>query len=393
MSTFAPLTNPLLGGSLSIGPTGLPSLAEQIGGIPGLPYANPLGSLLTGSAGAQLPSLGITGQQMAGQMGMLRPLASSAAPMAADTALAAQMANAARGTGLALKPGVGLGGLATRAGLGYAAGSIGSNLIDATNIGGQNSNIEQGLQGAAQGAGIGAGIGSVVPGLGTGLGALVGGGVGGTIGVLANVFGGGGEAEDPREDAENVLATAIQQARLDDATTSQILDTYEIQLTLAGAIEDDAAREQAQLAALDQAGSMILQAVGARDQQTQTADNTLALQAQSQAIFQPLADDIRLSGAAYANAMEGLRGQLPPQFQALADAQVARETMSSNRLADAYMAQAAVTPVAQRLTQYQSDIQNLAAQQMSQMLAAQASGGYGGGGQTADIAALLQPTG
>lgn len=68
---------------------------------------------------------------------------------------------------------------------GAGLGMLGSSLLDM--LPGENSTIEQGLQGAA----LGAGIGSAVPVVGTGIGALVGGG----LGVLSSAL--GGEEEGP----------------------------------------------------------------------------------------------------------------------------------------------------------------------------------------------------
>lgn len=349
-----------------------------------LPMFGPPISMGAGGVGA-IPGLGSFGAAptLAGQI-PTTTLASDAF-MAADRGLATQLGRAVSGNPLALNVTKATAGKA----LGYAGlGMLGSGLADRYTPGSHNSNIEQGLQGAALGAGTGAAIGSVVPGLGTGIGAAVGGIAGGAIGVLSNVFGGGGEAADPREQGEEILANAIMQAGIDDAAASQIIDTYDTLLALSEGLEGDE-KAAAEAAALDQAGQLVLGALQTREQTSAAATNTLALQQQAGAIFQPLADDIRQSTLAYANAMGGIRDQLPDEYRAIADATVAREMSSGNKLADAYMAQAAITPVVNQLTQYQQDFNSYAAQLFAQQLA---QGAAAGGGQ-ADISALLQPTG
>lgn len=334
------MVDPLLGGSLSIGPTGLPTtLAGQ--------YAN------------------------IGNVASLRPLTSSLAPMAADTGLAAQLGRAASfNNPLARFAGAHpfLTGAAA-VGTGATLGQLGSALIDKTNIGGQNSNWEQGLQGAAIGAGIGGGIGSVVPLVGTGLGAAAGGLIGGAAGVVSNFFGGKEKQADNEDVLADTLKAALQTADLDAETAGQILDTYAVSVQFAENAEDDATRD----GLIDQALQMAQQQILAAIQQRQSATavtanpaNLLALQQQAAQIFEPLAQDIESSAALYANAMQGARANLPPEFQAIADTQIARELTSANRLADAYRAQAAITPVVTRLTQYQQDQQALAAQLMQQ---------------------------
>jgi hypothetical protein len=294
-------------------------------------------------------------------------------------------------------------GAMLKGGLYGLAGSVGSSLIDKTDVGGQNSNWEQGLQGASQGAGIGAGLGLLggpFAELSVPAGAAIGGVAGGAIGVLSNVFGGGDDKEaDPQVSGEQVLGKALMNAQIDDATTAKILDTYETRLMFASAIEDEASRKAAEQQALDEAGSFVLQAIQQRQQGggmgaggTNPA-SLLALQAQSQQIFAPIAQDIRDTTGLYAGQMAGMMDDLPAAYKPIAQATAAREVMSGNRLADAYMAQAAITPVVQQLTQYQQDYNSFAAQQfqaaMQAGMAAQQGGTSAGG---ADITALIDPT-
>lgn len=361
--------DPLLGGSLSTGPTGLSGLVGQ---VPGL--------------GMNLPGVGSL------------PYTSGAGGGAGG--LGARLASVAPNvSGFGLPEGMGLMGAARAAGPYVAAGQLANMGFDKLTPGSHNSNVEQGLQGAATGAGIGAGIGAL-GGLGVAdwltipVGAGVGGVIGGALGVLGNTFGWGGDKKDDsqsiKEKGEEILGRAITTAGLDDATTAQILDTYEVQLQFAEAL-DGKDKEAAQVQALNAASQMVLNAMGQRQQGTQDASNVLAIQAMANQTFQPIADDIRSGAAAYGTAMQGIRPNLPAMMQPIADMTLARELTSADRLANAYQAQAAMTPILQQLTQYQKDQQNLAAQQFSQMLAQQAAGGGTGmnGGSTQDVLAAL----
>lgn len=388
MSTYSSLSpylspNPLLGGSLNTGPTGLGglSLNGQLVPVQSLPYANPLFS--PGTLASRVPS-GI-GASAARSALNLMPAATTAPSIGAR--LTGALPSIAEGATFR--------GVAGRAIPGAIAGSIGSSLIDQTNLGGQNSNLEQGLQGAALGAGVGAAIGSPLFGIGALPGAAIGGLVGGVGGVVSNIFGGGGGGEDKATPLET-LTNAISTAQLDDQTADAILQTYATQLAVAGGLEGDA-REAARTEAFNTATAMVMAAL--QQQQAQAAQlqqapaqaaNTLALQEASQRIFQPLADNLRSTADAYSTTMGSIRDTLPAEYRGIADAAVARETAASNKLADAYMAQAALTPVVNQLTQYQQDHDAFANQLWSQMLAQQAAlqSGAGGGGQV-DLASLL----
>ncbi len=376
----APWTSPGITPTLNFGaPTGLASLPGASGGVlaRGLsPAASRLGSLFTGSAGAGggLPRLGTT-----------------AASLAEDVA---GLGGGAGGL-LSRLPAVGgLPGFAAvsgrAAGLGGAAALAGSQLVDQLNVGGQNSNLEQGLQGATAGAALGATIGAPFFGVGAGVGAAAGGVIGGALGVLGNVLGFGG-GEDDKPEPLDILTTGIQKAGLSPDQAEQVLQVYETQMALAEVAEGDE-KKALQQQAYDAAASSILMLM----QQQEAAlmgggtGNLLALQAQAQDIFAPLAADIESSGAAYGAAMNSINQYLPEQFRAINDANVARELSSSNKLANAYRAQAAIIPTVNALTQYQQDY-NALAQQMFQRAQAESmgTGGTGTTGAGDQLAALL----
>lgn len=347
------------------------ALPQQGGGFAALQEANALGGM-GGSRG------------LAGQLGRFAPVVSNPE---------------ASGLMRYVAP-----GLTGRAALGRVGGygllgSAGSNIVDRFDIGGNQSNWEQGLQGAAQGAGLGAGIGSVVPVIGTGVGAAAGGVIGGAVGVLANIF--GGDKKDKAADPRQIIGAAITQAQLDPQTTAKILDTYAVQMTFAKGLDGKDAQTQAENAALQQTSSMILTALQQRQQNTamtqgMSGPSMLALQAQAQQVFEPIASGIESTGAAYTAAMDRIRGSLPAEYRAINEADTARQSAFSSNLADAYRAQAAMTPMIQRITQYQQDQQSFAnqlfQQQQAQLLQQMYSGG-GSSGSSQDLSALLQPTG
>lgn len=400
--------------SYSFSPTATPAWAlNRPPVIPSLPPLNlgasGLGSL-PGAAGGIL-ARGLPGAAAAApRFAPVSTLASQVPRGVGAEALTA--ANALRGGGQAAARGAGgllsrlpsMGGLLSGGsvaarpmlgGLGFGvAGAVGSGLIDRLNPGGQNSNLEQGLQGAATGAGIGAGLGllggPLAP-LTSSAGAAIGGLAGGALGVLGNMFGGGGGDGEEAASPIDILGTAIQSARLTPDQTEEILSTYEVMTALAENAPEGAERDALMAQAYDTAGQMILQAMQQEEATASGQSNMLALQAQAQDIFQPLAQDIRASGEMYANAMRGLSADLPPEYRKIADYQVARELSSSQKLAAAYQAQAAVTPAINQLAQYQQDYNALAAQTWQQAMAQQAAG-MGGGQQATDIAALLAPT-
>lgn len=369
-------TDLLMGGSLTTGPTGLSGVqGAGMNGLGGLPYAPniPLRAPapLPIPPGVQAPGLGSLPYSPPSALQRLAGLGSAASSAASSRAssLVPELAPGASRFATNLPQGaLAKAGALTRAGgYGLAAGTVGSSLIDATDIGGQNSNLEQGLQGFAQGAGAGAAIGSVVPGIGTGLGALLGGAGGGTIAILANVFGGQEDERDDTPSGQEILARAINTARIDPAIADQIVTTYETQMALLEGLEGEEL-EAAEAQILDATGQMVLQAIGQQPAQQFDSTNALALQAMAAQTFAPLADQINQSTALYADAMEGVIPNLPADYQGPARAMLANEQATGNKLAAAYMAQAQVIPTVNRLTQYQQDYNGLANQLFQQAL-------------------------
>lgn len=373
----------------SIGPTGLSGLTGAALNGTRLPYASGVGSLLSGPAGPALPRLGITPTEIGALRGLQAPTMSLAS-QAADRGLANQLGRAVGSGGtrgllpaLPIKnPGL------VKGGLWGLAGSLGANAVDRLNVGGGDSVADQFATGAVFGGLSGGAFG--------GVGALVGAPVGGALNVLGNAVGlwGNEKPDEPDANPVEIIATAMQTANLDAQTTEDILTTYDTLMALAEQQPEGDARDAARQQAFDQTSAMVLSAMQQQQAQNDMASSMaspdlLALQAQASQIFQPLAEDIRGSAGLYAQAMAGIRDNLPPEYRAIADATVSRELSSADRLANAYQAQAALTPVVQRLTQYQQDQQAFAnqlfQQQQAQMAAMQAGGGAG---QTDVLSAL-----
>lgn len=223
-------------------------------------------------------------------------------------------------------------------------------------------------------------------------------GITGTIGAAMDVLDagkwfGGGSGEDKEEavQPDEIISTIFEVAQLDPGTQAEIMQQYGVLMAMSETTDDKELKAQMQMQALQTVGDLTLQSIGQRDQIAASASDTLALQAQARDIFEPLARDIESSSVMYADAMKGISGSLPEQYRGIAEHQALQQQYTGSRLADAYRAQAAITPVVDRLTQYQQDFNNYSAQQFSQALAQQAAGGSASLGPSAtDVQAQLQ---
>lgn len=392
-STFQPI---IPRGLPSLGQSGLGSLPGSAGGIlaRGLPQASLIPRSLPGFASggglaAQVP-VGV-GQQA---FNAASALGGGGGGTSAAQALGRAGARASLPGALGA---TGMSGFAARAGLPIASGFAANTIFGK----GDENPLTEAARGFTSGAGWGAAAAPFVasiPGVNLvglpllGAAAGVTGLVGAGLDLLdAGSWFGGGDKKPAAPEAEEVLAQAMQEANLSPDQMESILEQYEVGMIFANAAESDEEREALAKQVYTQATQQVLMLAGQQDLMAQAgggAGNMLALQAQAQDIFDPLAQNIEQSGAMYANAMRGIRDQLPAEFQAITDANVARELSSSQKLANAYRAQAAVTPALNQLTQYQRDYNALAAQAMQQ---AQAAGLSGGGAATTDIAAMLAP--
>lgn len=244
----------------------------------------------------------------------------------------------------------------------------------------------------------------------------------GTVGALLDVFdagklfGGGGDKKPDWDapKANRALLDMMGQAAVDPLTAQKIMDTYAVQLKMVDNAVDADGKELSdkdktaqRIQAYNNAQQLILQSVGSGYNTmggigglgggVSDPAQLLALQQAAGDIFNPIAQDIASTNDVYQQAMATNMGNLPADYQAVARAQMAQATRDSKSLADAYKAQAAITPVVQRLTQYQQDRDSLAnqlwSQMMSQNLGAYMQGGAGLGGGGTDIASLLAAQG
>lgn len=397
--------------------SGLASLPGSSGGIlaRGLPSVASVTPLAESTATRAIPGLfsggGLAsqvptglGQEALTAANALRPAAGSLAEQAV-TGSGLNAARLAGAAGTASLPGV-LGAAGLKGGLARAAVPMATGYAANAIFGkGDEGFGTQAGRGFLAGAGWGvpaAGAVAAIPGVN-----LVGvpliaaaAGITGMIGAALDLldagkwFGGGGKDDTPAVDPDAVLTNILQTAQLDADTTAQIMDAYSINMQMAATIEDKTQRAATEAQALQTAGQMALQALQSRDQASTSASNTLALQSQAQSIFAPLANDITESSRLYADAMARIAPTLPDSYRGIADASVARELSSSQKLAAAYQAQAQVAPYIQQLTQYQQDQNSYAAQMFQQAMAQQAAGGGTTLGPSAqDVIAQLQPTG
>lgn len=292
-------------------------------------------------------------------------------------------------------------------------GLMGAGVIDRAFQG--NAPAEQAAQGGAIGAGLGAGAALGAGGSIAGIGALPLAGIGaagvaagvGTHALLESIFGKQGSDVDPVKlgpvsqlfemyERANEAGAVIPESVYEEAAR-----TYRVLSSMGEQDEDGKPTDETKASALNAAKQVIAEA--ALNPQAQggfgqpSAADLMALQQQAAEIFQPIIDDTRASGAAYAQAVNSLVPDLPAAFQPIAQLGIAREMAGANRLANAYQAQAQLLPVADRLTRYQQDIDNLAAQQFQQIIAAGmqgvGGGGFGGMGGQTDLGALLTQAG
>lgn len=322
-------------------------------------------------------------------------IARSFASPAAATGLAevaGDVAAAGGGAGLLARLGAvpagigaaGLGTVATRAGLGGLAGSIGSGIIDKVTPG-SNSLAEQTLQGGALGAGIGAAVGGIPTlGLGAVPGALIGGGIGAIGGALTSLF---GKKPKAPESIDSIMARVIDAGAISPASASAIAQKY------AGMVALDDSKKGKELAR--QAALQLLQAevmnpsaspmAGATPQQW-TPEQILATQVQAAKYLAPFAQQSVDNAARARDITKSLTQGLNPAAAKFLQIGAEQEYAASTKLANAYAAQALLSPQMAALQQQQQYQQQIASQLAQQSIAKMLSGGSTGG---QDLGALL----
>lgn len=367
-------------GQLAIGPgMGGGGLATQGGGMAALGQgARALGP---GAATGGLPPgyfMGLNAQpdymQPPGNFGpppggraqrIVRPGAAAGGPGRIGAMGAAGAGNAAAGAGAAGRTLSGiLGGLKAapnkamglRGGLaGAAAYYLGNPLIEKV-VPGEGGQTEGALKGALTGGAIGAGVGSVVPVVGTGVGAAIGAGAG----ALLSFLGGGKKGVKGVEDLKDAMADA----GIDPQTGALILNRYQTTLSLA---ESDEEKRQA----YTEAKNLVIDAVtngGSMQQGPQqwTPEQVMAMQLQTTELLKPYAQQAQANAAQSAQLTGELTAGLPPGIRDLLRAGAAQELTATQRLSNAYMTQAALSPIGaqwQQQQQMQDQISNQLLQQ------------------------------
>ena len=262
---------------------------------------------------------------------------------------------------------------------GYAtAGIIGGGLVNNLNVGGEASNTDRALTGAATGAGIGAGVGSVVPVIGTGVGALAGAG----IGAAYNVF-------KPRKNAEKEAAkidasTQKQLAALSAMTADLPEDVRE---ALSSELLAGAAAEKAKLTTKSKdpveamAATLMAQIpqIQAQQRATERAEQERVSRATA------LQGSISSYMAPYLQRFVDTGEKSALQYEALGKPELAANARNSAaRMAAAYQAQTQSYPAlfeAQQQLAYANQVNQIRQQQSLQSL-------YGGGSGTASLEQL-----
>lgn len=282
---------------------------------------------------------------------------------AGEAAGAAGLLGGARGTLGALATGIkgaplkalGRGGAA-----GIAASFLANPVIEAA-VPGEGGQVEKSLKGVATGAGIGAAVGAPFAGVGALPGALVGGGAG-----LLMSFLGGGKKKGAIPDAEH-LKDAMAEAGIDPQTGAFILNRYMTTLKLA---ESDDEKKQAYA----EAKQLIIDAIAptggqspfGQAPQAWTPEQMMAMQAQSAELMRPLAAQAQGNAQAHAQLIGQLTQGMDPGVANLLRSGAAGEITASQRLVNAYQAQAQLAPIAamwEQQNQYRDQISNQLLQQ------------------------------
>lgn len=376
-----------MGGQPALG-AGLPSVASQFIGRP-----SAMGPIV-GPGGAPIPMGGVGGAGVGGAgaggglgaaMGGPGRIGAMGAAGAGNAAAGAGAAGGAAGRTLAgilggLKAGP-KGAMLARGGLGgIAAGMVADPLIGAL-VPGEGGKAESTLKAAATGAGIGAGVGSVVPVLGTGVGAAIGAGAGALLSFL------GGGKKGQVKGVED-LKDAMADAGIDPQTGALILNRYQTTLSLA---ESDEEKRQA----YTEAKNLVIDAVtngGSMQQGPQqwTPEQIMAMQLQTTELLKPYAQQAQANAAQSAQLTGELTAGLPPGIRDLLRTGAAQELTATQRLSNAYMTQAALSPIGAQWQQ-QQQMQDQIANQLLQQALGQVINPSAGAGT--DLTALLTQMG
>lgn len=252
--------------------------------------------------------------------------------------------------------------MALRGGLGYGAASLLANPLIERAVPGEGGQAEKTLKGAAAGAGIGAAVlGLPTFGIGAGPGALIGGGAGALLSFI-----GGDSKKKSIPDAEQ-LKDAMAEAGIDPQTGAFILNRYMTTIKLAESDDEKAqAYAQAKQLIIDAIAPAGGQSPFGQAPQAWTPEQMMAMQAQSAELMRPFAAQAQGNAQAHAQLIGQLTQGMDPGVANLLRGGAAGEITASQRLVNAYQAQAQLAPIAamwEQQNQYRDQISNQLLQQ------------------------------
>lgn len=340
----------------------------------------------------------------AGLLGAART-ASAAAPAATAAAESAVASTAARqglvASAMNAVKGVGLRGGLVRGGIPAAVGMIGGGMLDESNLlGGSESAANDYASKALKWGGVGAGIGTMItPGAGT----LIGGGIGALIGLGQEGLERAGVLDAPTMNQQVARRVAevdaiANEVGLPPQVLNELKRTFSAQMAFAegdktamtalGESYAQQVQEAALMYAEDPQGFMAQMGMG-QQQQGQSANDQLVLQAAMVDAVKPYADNFIAQSNATAQTLENMAagaGDLAPMYTQ----QAAQQRAMGAQYAADLINQAQVTPYQQALQQQAQYLDqmssNLVQQAMSQVMQPAASSGGAG---SMDLTAII----
>ena len=352
-SSLPPGGPPIPQGPVGSAPGGGAGLVDDVARV----AASPADDLLAQAAGTGSTARNIaTAGRAAGPM---RTAATASTAASNAPKLAGMFANVTKGT---LMRGAGV------AGVGYAL----SGMLDGMNVGGENSNIDQGASGSILGAGIGAG-GAIALGLGTGPAgwAALGG---------AMIFGAGKMWLGNNKDSKTQMAEATDKTRgtiqelssmygLDAEATSELMMQYDVTTRLYQDNNDKEGLKNYLTGLSSQLPALMLQQkeqADLKEQEQQRFEGMLATQAQFAPIFeQALGQAQQASAGAMetANEVSHRLAVSAPNLSNLVRSNAAMSNANANRLYAGYASQMAMGPQANYNVNNLADLQAQVEQQ------------------------------
>lgn len=273
----------------------------------------------------------------------------------------------------------GLGGIGMRAGGGALVGGVAGNLAAGMVDNPEGSIWDEALRGAGTGAGIGATVASAIP--IPGLSTAVGGVAGGLIGGLVGAFGPKGESQEPLT-LRQVTSKISQLAADNDIPFEQYRPVLQ-HLSFAYDLAETDEEKKAVLEGTEQGPpeweTMLQNAfsqatVGQISQMPQippmSPTQMLEMSKEMGNQISPFAENIQQSGSTNASILRQLAGDMPTEaLRSSVMQQAASREDAATQLANAYRAQAMLSPQIMAFQQQQALVNQIAQQVMSQAFA------------------------